>query len=129
MYRKTIRALALTATTGALVLAAGGTAFADDCFNASRHPAPTPAATEVAPGVYQQGLWTYDTTYGAWGKTMPGTAGTNGNYTNGVSDEQGGVAPYHSSEFCSTPNRDPATGDLHGIEVPGACQWGPPPAA
>ena len=125
MYRKSIRACVVAAASSALVVGVSGTALADDCFNVSRHAAPTPAATEVAPGIYEQGLWTYDASYGAWGKTMPGTEGTNGNYTNGVSDEQGGVAPYHSTTFCTTPNRNPATGNLHGIEVPAACHWGP----
>lgn len=104
-----------------------GPAFADDCFNISRNANATPNCTVVAPGICTQGLWTNFDGQG-WGKTMPGTEGTNGNYTNGRALEQGGMGAINGVGFCSGPNRDITTGDfstLHGIQTPVACNWGP----
>lgn len=129
LFRTTVPALAVMALLGA-----GSTAaFANDCFNPSRNPTPTGGATVIpldsGDVVYIQGHWVnYDGQ--GWGKVMPGTQNFmgsgisfNGNYTNGASDELGGRGARRGTGFCSAPNRDYTTGNLHGIQVPEGCHW------
>lgn len=130
MLRAAIVGVLVTAVLGA----GSAAAFANDCFNPSRNPSPTGGATVIPLGdghvVYVQGNWVnYDGQ--GWGKVMPGTqdymgSGLSfaGNYTNGASDELGGVGAQHGTGFCIAPNRDYASGTLHGIQVPEGCHWG-----
>ena len=94
LFRTAVTSLVVTAA-----LAASTAAYANDCFNPSRNPAPTG---------------------GAKGSGLS----FNGDYANGASDELGGVGSQHGVGFCSTPNRDDATGSLHGIQTPEGCHRG-----
>ena len=125
MRRNTWRAAATVTVAGAILIGGAGAAFANDCFNASRNPNATPHATLIGGGVSIQGHWINFDNLG-WGKIMPGTFGTNGNYTNGRTDEQGGMGAINGVGFCTSPNRDPSSPlQLNGIEIPEACAWGP----
>ena len=109
---------------GALMLSAGP-ALADNCFNASRNPNPTPHAVEVEPGTFLQGHWINFGGEG-WGFIAPGSFGTGGNFTNGASEALvANAANKSGGNVCQTPNRDISGGfdNLHGVQSPEAC-WG-----
>lgn len=111
---------------GVTLAVAAGTAFADDCANVSR--APAPCGMTCTSSVID-GNWVWLPSIGepfpAWGFAPPGgpdsvainLPGANGNYTNGKVDDLLGVAAQNSPALCANPNQ---TTGAHGI-VTGAC--------
>jgi len=118
------RVLAVGLMTGAVLAAGVGSAYADDCANVSRAPAPCGFSCN---GPVVEGNWVWLPSVGvpvpAWGFAPPGGPdsveagfpGANGNYTNGQAEDLLGVAGHHSDAVCSTPNRTGDPTQLHGI--------------
>lgn len=115
---------AAAVTAGAVALMAGP-AFANDCFNSSRNPAPTPNAIEVEPGISVQGHWANFDGEG-WGFAAPGSFGFNGNFTNGKTDALvANAADASDGRVCGAAAKDITGGfeSLHGVQSPEACGW------
>jgi hypothetical protein len=97
-------------------------AFANDCFNASRNPNATPNATPIGGGESVQGHWVNFGGEG-WGFGAPGSFGFNGNFTNGKTDALvANAAEQSDGRVCETPNRVEGP-NLHGVQSPEACGW------
>ncbi|WP_433874393.1 hypothetical protein [Sinomonas atrocyanea] len=115
------RLLAVAGTTAALLLA-GSAAYADDCVNVSR--APAPCGTDCTQGPVIEGNWVWLPSVdanapAAWGFATPGSAvsqgfgfpGGSGNYLN----DRGGFSWLLENGVCANGNTARQTS--HGVQT------------